>query len=198
MYIEAVIIGIVIGMIKKGKLTNITDVHFKGLFFVILSLVFQISPIFLVKVSLMGEYLHLFPFISLVLMSLAIVANFSKKGMKIILLGALLNIVVMALNNFYMPIDLKSLEWAGLTPLLESIKSGSVIGYMDISEASGMSKYLAKFIPIPSMYPFSKVLSLGDIILTLGIVQFFQGEMRRSYFRGDSSMIQFSYKTKFK
>lgn len=197
MYIEAVIIGIVIGMIRNGKFTNITDIKLRGLLLVILSVAVQVSPIFLVKIEAVREYLYLFPFISLVLMSLAILFNISRKGMKVIFLGALLNIGVMALNNFYMPIDFTSLEWAGLTPLLESIKSGSVIGYMNIESATTIGSYLGKILPIPSMYPFSKVLSIGDIVITLGIILFFQGEMCRSYFRGDSSMIKFSYKTKF-
>jgi hypothetical protein len=103
----------------------------------------------------------------------------------------------MAMNNFYMPIDFSSLEWAGLTPLLESIKTGSVIGYMDVDNGAMIGKYLGKILPIPSIYPLSKVLSIGDIIITIGIILFFKGEMVRSYFRGDSSMLRFSYKTKF-
>jgi len=197
MYIEAVIIGIVIGMIRNGKFTNITNMRLRGLFLVILSVAVQVSPIFLVKMKFIREYLYIFPFISLVLMSLAILVNISRKGMKVIFLGALFNIVVMALNNFHMPIDFASLEWAGLTPLLESIKSGSVIGYMNVENATTIGTYLGKILPIPSIYPFSKVLSIGDIIITLGIILFFQGEMIRSYFRGDSSMINFSYKPKF-
>lgn len=197
MYIEAVIIGIIIGMIRNGKFTNITDIRLRGLFLVILSVAVQISPIFLVKIESMNEYLYLFPFVSLVLMTLAILFNISRKGMKIIFLGSLLNIAVMALNNFYMPIDFSSLEWAGLTPLLESIKSGSVIAYMNLENATTAGTYLGKILPLPSFYPLSKVLSIGDILITLGIVFFFQGEMNRSYFRGDSSMIKFSYNSKF-
>lgn len=197
MYIEAVIIGIIIGMIRNGKFTNITDIRIRGLFLVVLSVAVQVSPIFLVKIEPVREYLYIFPFISLVLMSLAILVNISRKGMKVIFLGALLNIAVMALNNFYMPVDFASLEWAGLTPLLESIKSGSVIGYMNIENATTIGTYLGKILPIPSIYPLSKVLSIGDIIITIGIILFFQGEMSRSYFRGDNSMIKFSYKTKF-
>lgn len=197
MYIEAVVIGIVVGMIRNGKFSNIADIRLRGLFLVIISVLVQISPIFLIKFDLLSDYLYMFPFISLVIMSLAILMNISKKGMKIIFLGAILNIAAMGLNNFYMPIDFSSLEWAGLTPILESIKSSSILAYMNIENASTAGTYLGKILPLPSIYPLSKVLSIGDILISLGIILFFQGEMNRAYFRGDSSMIQFSYKTKF-
>lgn len=198
MYIEAVIIGIILGVIGNGKISNITDMRIRGLILVILSVAVQISPIFLVKIQALRPYLSIFPFIALVLMTLAVFLNISRKGMKIILIGSLLNILVMASNNFYMPIDFSSLEWAGLSPLLESIKSGSIIGYMNIEASNLIGTYLGKILPLPSFYPLSKVLSIGDIVITLGIILFFRGEMRKSYFRNDASTISFSYKTKFK
>lgn len=198
MYIEAVIIGILIGVFRNGNLANISDISLRGLPLMILSVIFQVSPVFLIKIPAVSQYIYLFPFISLCMMTLAVMVNYKRPGMKIIVAGAILNIIAMGMNGFYMPIDYTALGWAGLDPLLESIKNGAVIGYSSIENATGISKILGKIIPIPKIYPFAKVLSIGDIIITLGIIFFFYGEMTRSFFRRDSRVVQFSYNTKFK
>lgn len=198
MYIEAVIIGILIGVFRNGNLANISDISLRGLPLMILSVIFQVAPVFLVKIPGAAEYIYLFPFISLCIMTLAVIINYKRPGMKIIAVGAILNIVAMGMNGFYMPIDYTALGWAGLDPLLESIKNGTVIGYSNMETAVSISKILGKIIPIPKIYPFAKVLSIGDIIITLGIIFFFYGEMTRSFFRRDSRVVQFSYNTKLR
>ncbi|BEP27907.1 DUF5317 family protein [Helicovermis profundi] len=196
MYIEAIIIGLIIGKIRKGRLENFANVYFKGLIFIIFSLVVEISPIILNKFHVLSEYYYLVPFISVILMIIGILLNIKKSGMKFILFGAILNIVIMILNGFYMPISYKALEIAGKKSLISYFDKEIIMGFINADQLSGLKFFFSKFIPIPAFYPLAKVMSVGDILITIGIIIFVQASMMKSSFGLNNKMIRFSYNSR--
>jgi len=196
-FVEAVLVGIIIGLLRKGRIGSLGDMQFKGLWIVILAFIIQISPLFLARAGAFTEQLIYFPFTGMCLMVVVLFLNLDKSGIWFIIPGAILNLIAVGLNEFRMPIDFNGLEYAGLTGVIETITDGSLINLVNVDQAFGMTGYLGKFIALPSIYPFAKVLSMGDILLTVGIVILVQGEMKKVYYRGTGSMVKYSYNSRF-
>jgi len=197
MFLEAVAIGIFIGGFKGGRLANIIDMNIRGWYLIILSVILSMSPIFLRNFEDITQMSVLLMFSSMIILLLVLVLNLDKKGTWIILLGGLFNVAIMAFNSFKMPVMMSGLESAGITSLIEGLTDGTIINYM-ASEASGIMQLFTKFIIVPKPYPFPKILSIGDIIMTVGLLKFIVGEMARSSYSGRSKMVQYSYGTGLK
>jgi len=198
MYIEAIIVGLIIGAARNGRLSNFFEVHFRGWALSILAFVLFLIPYLMRLMESTSGSLQIFPYIAMVLCAIIVLLNFEKLGMKILFVGVLLNLVVMGLNDFKMPIDTIKMAALGFTSFIESLKDGYVVNYMSMEGAHPISKLLGKVIALPDFYPLKKVLSLGDFIISLGIIVIIQYEMLLSSVKSRGSMVRFSYKTKFR
>lgn len=197
MFIEILIIGIIVGGYRSGRLTNITDMNIRGWYLIILSLLLSLIPVFLNGVEALADIQVYMLFVSMLLVLLVVLLNLDKKGVWLILIGGLFNIGIMVFNGFKMPVVMSTLESAGLTTLFEGITDGSIVNYI-AAETSGMMTVFTKFIPIPKPYPFPKILTLGDILMTLGIFMMIIGEMSRPSYFGKGKMVKYSYGSTFK
>ena len=120
--------------------------------------------------------------------------NIDKKGMWIILIGAILNFIVVVMNKNRMPISFDGLRLAGLENMIDDIRNGSISNYMSLDEVTNWTKHLGKYIVIPKPYPMAKVISIGDIFMSLGIIFFIQGEMLKSYLSMKNRMVRMGYR----
>lgn len=197
MFVEALLLGILIGIIKKGRLSNLSELQIRGWVLVVLGAFIQFVPIVLNKFELIPSYHVFFPFAALIVMIGVMMINLDKHGIWLIMIGGILNTIAIGMNNFKMPIDLNGLKYAGLDAVAETIVDGSVINYIDVATVTNFSKYLGKIIAVPSIYPFAKVLSAGDMIMMVGLVLLIAGQMTNSYFRRHGQHLRYSYKSKF-
>ena len=197
MFLEAVLLGIAIGILRKGRLTSLGDTQFKGIWLIVIAMLVQISPIFLSRMKVMTDQLIYMPFVAMCLMTLALFLNLDKSGIWVMILGSAMNLLAVAMNGFKMPIDFRGLEYAGLTGVIETINDGSLMNYINMEQVRNFSRYLGKFIPLPDMYPFAKVLSIGDIFIMIGIIILIQGEMKKLYYKRSSSMVKYSYNSRY-
>lgn len=116
--------------------------------------------------------------------------------MWIILIGAILNFIVVIMNGNKMPISFDGLKIAGLQNIIEGIKNGEITNYMSIEQVTNWTKHLAKYIVIPKPYPMAKVISIGDVFMSLGIIFFVQGQMMKPYLVAKSRMVSVGYRGK--
>ena len=108
-----------------------------------------------------------------------------------------MNLLVVSFNGGNMPISIESLSLAGKYVTIEGMKGGELLRYIPLDEAKGFTKLLAKYIVIPKPYPLSTVMSVGDLLVSLGFLLFIQGEMIRNRFGGNSlKMITIPYRGK--
>lgn len=198
MYLEAVILGLIVGVARNGRLANLFDVRFKGWFLSILAFILFISPYLLLALDIGYEKVQIFPYAAMVLIALISLMNIEKMGMKIFLVGLLLNLVIMGLNDFKMPIDAAKMSALGFTSFIESMKSGDVVNYVALEGSHAFSAFLGKVIALPKAYPFARLISVGDIIVSIGIAFIIQYEMLLSSLKSRGSMVQFSYNTKMR
>jgi uncharacterized membrane protein len=197
MFVEALLIGILVGFIRKGRLSNLSELQIRGWILVVIGAFVQFVPILLNKFDLLKEYHVYFPFGALVLMIGVLLFNLEKRGAWMILIGGIMNAVAIGLNGFKMPISLSGLQFSGLDAIAETIVDKSVINYIDVNAVENFTRYLGKIIAIPSLYPFAKVLSVGDVFVMLGIILLISGQMTNSYFRRHGQQLRYSYKPKY-
>lgn len=196
MYIEAIVLGFLIGAIRNGRIANFGNARFKGWIFILLAfLVFAVPYI----ARIIGEPLpheHLYPFAVSVIVSLVFLMNLDHKGMGWMLIGSLLNLGAVVLNQFKMPIQLERMVAYGYSSYVNSIETGMVINYVGADLSDGWTVWLGKMIPMPEVYPLATMLSIGDIVIAIGIVILIQNEMLLHSMRVRGSMLQFSYRGK--
>jgi hypothetical protein len=196
MVLEAIVLGLIIGFFRNGRWYNLIEIEFKGWYFIFLGALLQIVPIAATKWTEQFEILQWTPVIGMGLIFIAVLMNAKLKGFKVIAAGAFLNLVAMLLHGGKMPISIDMTQLAGLSSYAESIKSGTIINLISFDEAHTLFKWMGKIIPIPKPYPLAKVISLGDVLITFGIVYFIQGEMVYYHFRSRGKMLKFSIKSR--
>ncbi len=194
MFVESVVIGIIIGVVQHGRLTNIGITSIRGWYLIIAALLLSISPMFSINSPFFddfGVYIYLF---SLLVMFAVVLWNLDKKGFWIIAVGAGLNLLVIMLTDFKMPIYMEGLRIAGLDGMINGIKSGEIINYVSIESLDSWSRFMGKLIVLPKPYPLAKVISIGDLLMSLGIVFYLRGEMVKKYRFSKSRMVTPRYK----
>lgn len=119
------------------------------------------------------------PFAELTLVSgsyagliLALFLNRRTPGFAVMALGVLLNLVVTAANGGRMPVSPEALRRAGLEEYLTILDAGTY-GKHALGAAGSRFWFLADVIPLrPPYYPIRRVISAGDIVITLGSLKF--------------------------
>ncbi|SCZ80551.1 DUF5317 domain-containing protein [Acidaminobacter hydrogenoformans] len=193
MFIEALAIGLIAGIVRNGRVRNLLDLEIAGVSLIITAVILQISPIVLEPFIKSENWLAFFPFVGTLVMIAAVLMNRKNKGFYIILIGALLNALAMGLSGFRMPVTETALMRAGMQSLLETIQDGSVINYVLVTSADGLAYYLGKVIAIPEIYPLSKLFSVGDLLISAGLAYFIQNTMLNQWFRKSGSMINYRF-----
>lgn len=197
MYLEALVIGFIIGAIRNGRIMYFNASKFKGWALTLLAFVLYIVPYFLHLFKVPFAYMPWLSYSAIVIVGFVALINVEKSGMKLILIGLVLNLIVMGFYGGKMPIDTEKMSTLGYTSFSESVNKGNVMNYVDISDVHGFQSYLGKIIALPKFYPLAKVLSIGDLLVSLGIVLLIQSEMLLKSTRMRGTMLQFKYKSKF-
>lgn len=196
MVVEAILIGLIVGFYRNGRLHHLMDVEFKGWYLVFLGAALQIIPIAATRLTEQIAALQWAPFVGIVLIWIAVIMNYKLKGFRLIALGALLNMLVMVVHAGKMPFNVNLANMTGISALAESVKSGTVANLIDMNASGSLLKWLGKTIPLPPPYPLAKMVSLGDVIVSVGIGYFIQGEMVFYHFRNKGKMVNFSIRSK--
>lgn len=193
MFIEALAIGLIAGIVRNGRVRNLLELEIAGVSLIITAVILQILPIVLEPFIKSENWLAFFPFAGTLVMMAAVLMNRKNKGFYIIFIGALLNVMAMVLSGFRMPVTEAALLRAGMQSLLETIQDGSVINYVLVNSADGLAYYLGKVIAIPEIYPLSKLFSAGDLLISAGLAYFIQNTMLNQWFRKSGSMINYRF-----
>jgi len=194
MFIEIVIIGLLIGGFTGGRFANLMDMNIRAWYLILVSLILSLLPIFTRGLDLVGNLDVYLLFASMVLMLIVVLANLDKKGTWLILVGGIYNLLIMSFNSFKMPVSMSNLEKAGLTSLIEGINDGSIVNYV-AAETTGAITFFTKFIAIPKPYPFPKILSIGDLVMSVGLLIFIIGEMKKTSYFGKGKMVAYTYRS---
>lgn len=178
LYAYIIIISIIIGLLRNGKLSSLSQISLKRIELIVLAFLIQAGLIFLGsrKIGFVLNYSSYALAFSYVVLLIAVWYNGKLKGMKIIALGIAFNFMVIMANGGRMPILLGSLYKAGLNDIALILKESSHVTNTLITEKT-LFKFLADVIPLPPPFPDPSVVSVGDFLLFYGVFSLIQNAM---------------------
>lgn len=178
MLLDALILSIIIGWIRGGKLERLVYFNFKYWWVAILAFILQALLPMIGKSQLFGRsYSFYLLMISYILLFFMIGANWKNIYIKIMGLGIGLNFIVILLNGG-MPVSLSAMYKIGGIDAIDKLERS--IDFVHISmKSSTLLKFLADIIIFPSLYPRPgfAVASIGDVFLSIGIFLLIQDGM---------------------
>jgi hypothetical protein len=117
---------------------------------------------------------------SQVLLFVVIWQNRHLGGIKVIGLGLLLNSLVMVVNGGFMPITPETLVQIGYDGNASQLETGYIVGRTkNVVAEPGESSlwFLSDVMVIPRPFPIPTALSLGDLLIVLGVFFFLREAM---------------------
>lgn len=175
MFVEAALLGAVIGFLRGGRLNRLGQINLPGWPLALVALLIQVGlwVDFGARWNYLGElipYLHLLSYLPLLVF---VYINRKQPGMYIIGLGLLLNLLAIAVNGGAMPVDANKLSPLLREELLNG--TGSPV-HVPISSTTRLA-FLGDILRIP--YGKYRMISLGDILLAAGLLHFIQQGMQK-------------------
>lgn len=185
MVIEAVVLSIIVGLFRGGRLSKFRQIRDKSLLFLIVGILIQSFIIYsngfieydgLNRILTYSKEIILFSFI---LIAIGTIMNYKSKPLWISFIGYLMNFFVMFSNAWKKPVLMEGLTLAGRGDWVNLINQKTISIFTPLVDGT---KYpiLGNIIVFAKPYPIGKVLSIGDIIVGIGIFIFIQDIMFRS------------------
>lgn len=160
---------IVIARLSGGSLRHFASLTLRWPLLVVASITLQLlifTPFrdgSLVQVGVVPIYL-----ISMVLLVIWVWFNRHIPGITLIALGIIGNLAAIVANGGYMPVDPAAARYAGNSALYEG-GDAPIVNNSYATDEQVRLWVLTDIFPIPQGIPFATVVSLGDILLTIGI-----------------------------
>jgi hypothetical protein len=153
-----------------GKVVNFLNLNISKSWLIIVGFVIQFSSIYFFP-----DYLYIAIIISNIALLLFSYFNLKQEGFKYIMFGILLNVVVMAANGGRMPVDPVSAQI--LSPAdYPALAAGQYGKHLLISAGTHLN-FLGDIFFLSKPYPRPIIISLGDILLTIGVIMFIYRNM---------------------
>lgn len=178
LYIYIIIISIIIGLFRNGKLSSLSEISLKRIELIVLACLIQGGIIFLGSrnIKFVLDYSSYMIIFSYIVLLLAVWYNKDLKGIKIITLGIIFNFIVIVVNNGHMPVLLSSLYKAGLEDFALVLKEGTYVTHTLVTEKT-LFRFLADVIPLSPPFPDPSVVSAGDFLMFYGVFSLIQNAM---------------------
>lgn len=177
MVYDGILFSIIVGLLRGGNLKGFANLKLKyGWMFPVLLLIQIVVFALQSKADWIAAISNS---IILVIYGVGLIflwLNRDQTGFPLVFIGVLLNFLVMAVNGGRMPVSLEAATV--LDPkFLEMLKEGSIYAKHQALTDSTWLGFLGDIIPLSSPYPRAKVISIGDVIMNIGIFFFIQKQM---------------------
>lgn len=178
LYVYIIIISIIIGLLRNGKLSSLSQISLKKTELIVLACLIQAGLNFLGprNIKFVLDYSSYMIIFSYIVLLLAVWYNKKVKGINFIALGIIFNFIVIVANGGHMPVLLSSLYKAGLNDFALVLKEGNYVTHTLIIEKT-LFKFLADVIPLSPPFPDPSVVSAGDFLMFYGVFSFIQNAM---------------------
>jgi hypothetical protein len=167
----AVPIGLLLGLLLGGRPAGLATLQFRYGWVMVAGLLVQVvlfSPAITDIVGELGPPIYM---ISTGVVIASVLMNLRITGMAVVALGAISNLLAIALNGGYMPADAGAMAALGKTAPTTYSNSAIV--------AEPVLKPLTDIFALPTWVPFTNVFSVGDVLISIGVVIVIAAAMRR-------------------
>lgn len=195
MILEGLILGIIIGKIRGGKIEHLGKFMFRSSFLLVFALILQIGTSILISIGNEGaiDNRMILYIISYIMLFIVLFLNSGRKSVWVILIGTVANFLALVLNKGSMPIDIALLEKMGFENMLQSFNIGMLPNYISLNEAYSFTVHLGKKFATPAGYPLKQIFSIGDIFVSLGLLIFTQSIMQTNKHHHSPRTVSFDY-----
>lgn len=167
MLIDFLVLGLVVGWLRGGRLENLSQIRFPFLWLVFLGM--GAKFLFLFLPSPLAPLFHL---LGMGVVLVGTLFSWRLRGIPFLALGALCNVLVMGVNGGKMPVSIPVAQWLKLDNLVRNLQQGAYPEYVGMSVSSRLS-FLADILPYFSLLLRKFfVVSVGDYLLGLGVIWF--------------------------
>lgn len=172
MWVEILIGLIVIYFLKGSKIKNIGKLEIKYAPLICLAFLMRFLIVF---INLQYSYIHpgfrIINIASFIILGYALFNNRDLPGMKLTILGIAMNFIAILLNGGSMAVWREGLEMVGLHDYIVYLQEGLYQTHSLMNESTNIiSKVLGDWIPLVKPHPRPRVISIGDIIMTAGVI----------------------------
>jgi len=177
MVYDGILLGLIVGLFRGGfryGLHQFAALKLRGGWIFPLLLLAQFFIFFLQErldwVASINGYL----FAAVYVTGLAFLwLNRHYKGFTLIWIGVFLNFIVMAVNGGRMPVSVEASAVLG-PYYVDMLREGGAVSKHYMMDASTHLSFLGDIIPLSSPYPRTQVISIGDVVMNIGIFLFIQ------------------------
>lgn len=186
MVIETITLSLLLGKITGGKIRNLENLYINGWGLFVLSFTLEILSLLIVtktngiwsnRVENKFFYIHLFIYLLLII---GLIMNWNSKGLRITLFGSILNFLALGFNKGKMPVSIEALKYSKLYNQLSLLEEGRIMTHTLVNESTRFT-FLGDIIPIPKPYFFPKIISIGDILISLGLFVLIYSYMKKRF-----------------
>lgn len=179
LYIIIIVVSIIIGLIRGGELERLTNISIEGVPLFVVALLLRLGVWAAESLSFSGilrfsPHLIIISYLILIFVSLR---NIKLPGFKYIVLGLLLNAFVIILNGGRMPVLITKGFAENINSTALSQAGNSAVHYLRNNIT--LFSFLGDVIPIPWPFPTNELLSIGDIMLLIGLFVLIQKIMMK-------------------
>lgn len=174
MFVLAIIFGVIIGYILKGRLSNLENMELKGIYLIAFGFSIEFVIILLIRKNIVTAGISTL-FLDVIMYLLILTFIFlNRKNRYIVIMGMgfMLNALAIFSNGGTMPVSTSALETIGFSTNVHTE------GLYTLINANTNLSFLGDIIPIDFIGRF--VVSVGDIISGIGLVLFIITSMRKS------------------
>lgn len=181
MFVEAIIIGILFGLLRNGNIKKLNKLNLKGLRILLGVLLFDLILRFFILKSntkLSAFFFDIYPIISILIFIIAFSVfelNKDTKYFRIMQAGYLLNFLPIISNGGKMPVLESALSEIGKSYEIQLLKENLILTHC-LMDDNTRFKALGDILPIKFFIP--KVISVGDIVIFAGLILFIAHYMK--------------------
>jgi len=178
MLLGAIILSFLVAELRGGRIRNLARADFRRLELVLVAAVIHVglqvaggrgwiaSTWWTGLLNVLGYFLAMF----------AVASNLALPGMRLVAVGLVLNLAVIAANGGRMPVSAAALRDVGLGHLVPALARGAVPTHTLMGESTRLA-FLGDVFRLPPPYWRPCAFSLGDAVLAVGAFLLIQGLM---------------------
>lgn len=180
MIIESLVLSILVGKLRGGKISNIGKLDINKWYLFIIAFGIEFSLLFGYQrgIGIFQQYFFYFHLASYLLLFVGFIFNIKNLWLDLVFFGTLLNAVVIFFNEGRMPVSIEALMLADLPQYANQLIANQVATHQ-VLRMDMVGWYLGDIIPLIPPYPLKKVISIGDLIITIGIFFLIQKYMKK-------------------
>lgn len=180
MFIEAIVLAIIIGYIAGGRLKRLEDADIKGIYLVFTAFLTEAVIMFLIRKGIVQRGTITYVLDVLMYGQLAVFTWINRKNPWLVIagMGFLLNAIPIFINGGAMPVSVEAAVKSGFVSSAQEANLEARGLYTAVTESTKLW-FLGDV--IPKRFIMKSVISIGDIVSSIGIASFIITRMRNVY-----------------